>query len=75
MWTGVSPCRSDRKASMTGSCIFDAGPTSMMPWLPVIRGLHSSTSQLSVSTFCGIRWVPSVHMTKVHETTQTLSSK
>jgi hypothetical protein len=24
------------------------------------RGLHSPTSQLNVSTFCGIRWVPSV---------------
>ena len=23
------------------------------------RGLHSSTSHLNVSTFCGIRWVPS----------------
>jgi hypothetical protein len=32
-------------------------------WLPEHpggRGLHSSTFQLNVSTFCGIRWVPSV---------------
>jgi len=25
------------------------------------RGSHSSTSQLNVSTLCGIRWVPSVY--------------
>jgi hypothetical protein len=27
---------------------------------PSGRGLHTSTFQLNVSTFCGIRWVPSV---------------
>ena len=26
------------------------------------RGLHSSTSHLNVSTFCGTRWVASVYM-------------
>jgi len=27
------------------------------------RGFHSTTCQLNVSTFCGIRWVPSVATT------------
>ena len=27
---------------------------------PTRKGLHSSTSQLNVGTFCGIRWVLSV---------------
>ena len=27
---------------------------------PVIRGIHSSTLRLNVSTFCGKRWVVSV---------------
>jgi len=27
---------------------------------PTIRGLHSSTSRLNLSSFCGIRWVVSV---------------
>jgi hypothetical protein len=27
---------------------------------PPIRGLHSSTFRLKLSTFCGIRWVVSV---------------
>jgi hypothetical protein len=34
---------------------FPAPPTSVLG-----KGLHSSTSQLDVSTFCGRRWIPSV---------------
>ena len=33
------------------------------------RGLHSSTFQLSVSTFCGIRWIDKVTKTAQVEPT------
>ena len=36
------------------------GPQSLQAERTGGRGLHSSTFQLNVSTFCGIRWVPSV---------------
>jgi hypothetical protein len=38
-------------------------PPPPPPPMPTSRDLHSSTCQLNVSTFCGIRWVDLVNKT------------
>jgi len=40
------------------TCVDEAGHAGGLGVLAGGRGLHSSTSQLNVSNFCGIRWVP-----------------
>jgi len=39
--------------------ILSSVATSYKMLIPIIRGLHSPTFRLNISTFCGVRWVGS----------------